>query len=46
MGLIAISYRDGDGEASSGESVFLYKFPVYTGDLGSRVDESIGVNVF
>ena len=45
-GLICVSDRKRIFEGSGGNSVFLYKGPIDAVDLGSRVNDCSGVDVF
>ena len=45
-GLVCVSDREGIFEGSGGNSVFSYEGPVNAVDLGSRVDDCGGVDVF
>ena len=45
-GLVCISDREGVLEGSGGDLMLSYKGPVYTVDLGSRVNDCGGVDVF
>ena len=39
-------FSNADIEGGIGESMFFHEVPVYVGDLGSRVDEGTGINIF
>ena len=43
---VGVSYWDRVFKVGSGELMLLYEVPVYAGDLGSRVNEGMGVNIF
>ena len=45
-GLVSVSDWEGVLQESDGNSVFSYKGPVYTVDLGPRVNDHGGVDVF